>query len=214
MSSIISSIEIAIVDYQMGNLRSVQKALEHVGYTATVTSQPEEITQADKVILPGVGAFGDAMRELSQRNLVAPIRESIARGRPFLGICLGLQLLFEVGYEGGEQAGLGVLGGTVERFPGDLLRQRELKVPHMGWNQTTVAKADSPLMKDIPSDAYFYFVHSYYVRPAQAEAVWLNCQYGDDFCAAVWQDNLFATQFHPEKSQRDGLQLLKNFAAL
>lgn len=198
----------------MGNLRSVQKALEHVGYSATVTSQPEEIAQADKVILPGVGAFGDAMRELSQRDLVAPIRESIAQGRPFLGICLGLQLLFEVGYEGGEQVGLGVLGGTVERFSSELLRQQELKVPHMGWNQITVAKADSPLMKDIPSDAYFYFVHSYYVRPAQAEAVWLNCQYGVDFCAAVWQDNLFATQFHPEKSQRDGLQLLKNFAAL
>lgn len=198
----------------MGNLRSVQKALEHVGYTATVTSQPEQIAQADKVILPGVGAFGDAMRELSQRDLVAPIRESIARGRPFLGICLGLQLLFEVGYEGGEQAGLGVLAGTVERFPSDLLRQQELKVPHMGWNQTTVAKSGSPLTKDIPSDAYFYFVHSYYVRPAQVEAVWLNCQYGDDFCAAVWQDNLFATQFHPEKSQRDGLQLLKNFGAL
>lgn len=198
----------------MGNLRSVQKALEHVGYTATVTSQPEQIAAADKVILPGVGAFGDAMRELNQRGLVAPIRESIARGRPFLGICLGLQLLFEVGYESGQQAGLGVLGGTVERFSSEVLRPQNLKVPHMGWNQFSIAKTDCPLLKDIPSEAYFYFVHSYYVRPTQAQAVWLSCQYGLEFCAAVWQDNLFATQFHPEKSQRDGLQLLKNFAAL
>lgn len=198
----------------MGNLRSVQKALEHVGYAATVTSQPEQIAVADKVILPGVGAFGDAMRELSQRGLVAPIRQSIARGRPFLGICLGLQLLFEVGYEGGQQAGLGVLAGTVERFSGDELRRQNLKVPHMGWNQVEVAKAGCPLLKDIPSEAYFYFVHSYYVRLVETDALWLSCQYGLEFCAAVWQDNLFATQFHPEKSQRDGLQLLKNFAAL
>ncbi len=198
----------------MGNLRSVQKALEHVGYSATVTSQPEQIAQADKVLLPGVGAFGDAMRELQQRDLVAPIRESIARGRPFLGICLGLQLLFEIGFEGGQQEGLGVLGGTVDRFPSAELRQLDLKVPHMGWNQIAVAKADSPLLAGIPNDAYFYFVHSYFVQPTHTEAVWLSCRYGLEFCAAVWQDNLFATQFHPEKSQRDGLQLLKNFAAL
>ena len=198
----------------MGNLRSVQKALEHVGQTATVTSDPEQIASADKVILPGVGAFGDAMRELTSRGLVDPLRESIARGRPFLGICLGLQLLFEIGYEGGQQAGLGVLPGSVERFPVEMPSEQGLKVPHMGWNQVAIDKPDCPLLIDIPVDAHFYFVHSYYVHPAQSEVVWLSCDYGLPFCAAVWQDNLYATQFHPEKSQRDGLQLLKNFAEL
>ena len=198
----------------MGNLRSVQKALEHVGQTATVTSDPEQIASADKVILPGVGAFGDAMRELTSRGLVDPLRESIARGRPFLGICLGLQLLFEVGYEGGQQDGLGVLPGSVERFPAEMPSEQGLKVPHMGWNQVAIDKPGCSLLKDIPVDAHFYFVHSYFVRPAQTEVVWLSCEYGLPFCAAVWQDNLYATQFHPEKSQRDGLQLLKNFAEL
>ncbi len=189
----------------MGNLRSVQKALEHVGQVATVTSDPEQIASANKVILPGVGAFGDAMRELTNRGLVEPLRESIARGRPFLGICLGLQLLFEVGFEGGQHAGLGILPGSVERFPVEMPSQMGLKVPHMGWNQVTVDQPDCPLLIDIPTDAHFYFVHSYYVHPAQSDVVWLSCDYGLPFCAAVWQDNLYATQFHPEKSQRDGL---------
>lgn len=198
----------------MGNLRSVQKALEHVGCAATITSQPEQIAAAKKIILPGVGAFGDALRELQTRHLVQPIVESIRSGKPFLGICLGLQLLFEVGYEGGQQSGLGVLNGTVERFPASLPREQGLKVPHMGWNQIVIDKPGAPLLKDIPSEAYFYFVHSYYVKPTQPEIAWLSCDYGQRFCAAVWQDNLFATQFHPEKSQRDGLQLLKNFSEL
>lgn len=198
----------------MGNLRSVQKALEHVGCSATITCQPEEIANAKKVILPGVGAFGDALRELRSRHLVEPITESIRQGKPFLGICLGLQLLFDVGYEGGEQPGLGLLGGNVQRFPANFPSELGLKVPHMGWNQVRVHKADSPLLKDIPSDAHFYFVHSYFVTPTNDQLVWLSCDYGQQFCAAVWQDNLFATQFHPEKSQRDGLQLLKNFSEL
>lgn len=202
----------------MGNLRSVQKALEHVGCPATITSQPEEILAARKVILPGVGAFGDALRELRTRDLVDPIATVIRRGSPFLGICLGLQLLFEVGFEGGEQPGLGVLPGCVERFPGDMAdpthSDLKLKVPHMGWNQVSVVKPDCPLLREIPSQAHFYFVHSYFVRPADPQLTWLQCEYGVKFCAAVWQDNLFATQFHPEKSQRDGLQLLRNFAAL
>jgi len=214
----IPSTEIAIVDYQMGNLRSVQKALEHVGWDATITSQPDEIAAAQKIILPGVGAFGDALRELQSRHLVEPIADSIRQGKPFLGICLGLQLLFEIGYEGGEQPGLGILPGSVERFPAHLGAASPddvgLKVPHMGWNQISVDKPDSPLLKDIPSSAYFYFVHSYYVKPLDPRLTWLSCEYGLRFCAAVWQDNLFATQFHPEKSQRDGLQLLKNFAEL
>ncbi len=203
-------LDIAIVDYQMGNLRSVQKALEHVGARATVTSDPEEIAQAARVILPGVGAFGDAIRELTSRDLVEPIVQSIAAGKPFLGICLGLQMLFSVGAEGGEHQGLGVLKGRVERFSPSL----GLKIPHMGWNQVIEDQPHCPLLKDIPPQAFFYFVHSYYVVPDDASLSWLSCDYGQQFCASVWRDNLFATQFHPEKSQRDGLQLLKNFAAL
>ena len=204
------TIEIAIVDYQMGNLRSVQKALEHSGAQAVVTSDPDEVARARKVILPGVGAFGDAIRELRARDLVQPILESIAAGRPFLGICLGLQMLFDKGFEGGEHAGLGVLPGTVERFSPNL----GLKVPHMGWNTIRQEQADCPLLESIEPGAHFYFVHSYYVVPAETSAVWLTTEYGHSFCAAIWRDNLFATQFHPEKSQRDGLKLLENFANL
>ena len=203
-------IEIAIVDYQMGNLRSVQKALEHVGAEATITNDPNQIAEARKVILPGVGAFGDAMRELKSRNLPASIVDSIQSGKPFLGICLGLQLLFETGFEGERHQGLGVIAGEVVRFPNIVDR----KVPHMGWNQVRVEQRDCKLLNGISKDAYFYFVHSYYVQPADASAVWLSCDYGQQFCASIWRDNLFATQFHPEKSQRDGLKLLENFAAL
>lgn len=201
--------EIVIIDYQMGNLRSVQKALEHVGAAGTISSDPEVIAKADKVILPGVGAFGDAMRELQQRDLPAVIRESIKAGKPFLGICLGLQLLFEAGFEGERCDGLGVLAGEVVRFP-----RTELKVPHMGWNRIIESKTHCPLLKGIDSQAHFYFVHSYYVRPTDDSLVWLRAEYGATFCAAIWQDNLFATQFHPEKSQSDGLKLLENFAKL
>ncbi len=205
-----SRIDIAIVDYQMGNLRSVQKALEHVGAAATITNDPNQIAEAHKVILPGVGAFGDAMRELNARNLPESITEFIRTGKPFLGICLGLQLLFETGFEGERHQGLGVLEGEVVRFP----PMADLKVPHMGWNQVQAEKPACPLMADISSDAYFYFVHSYYVQPKDPDSVWLSCDYGRSFCASVWRDNLFATQFHPEKSQRDGLKLLENFAKL
>jgi imidazole glycerol-phosphate synthase subunit HisH len=205
-----SRLEIAIVDYQMGNLRSVQKALERVGSEGTITNDPNQIAEARKVILPGVGAFGDAMRELNARGLPAPIVDSIRSGKPFLGICLGLQLLFEIGYEGDSHHGLGVLKGDVVKFAGS----EDRKVPHMGWNRIHEEKGPCPLLQDVASDAYFYFVHSYYVRPKDTENTWLNCDYGQPFCAAVWKDNLFATQFHPEKSQRDGLKLLENFAKL
>ena len=206
-------VEIAIVDYQMGNLRSVQKALEQVGYTATITSDPIEIAAAGKVILPGVGAFGDAMAELESRRLVDPILQAIGSGKPFLGICLGLQLLFEFGLEGGSHRGLGVLPGTVERCPHSL-RDAGLKVPHMGWNRVRVDQPGCPLLDGIADDAYFYFVHSYCARPSDPSCQWLSCEYGEPFCAAIWRGNMFATQFHPEKSQRDGLRLLRNFAAL
>lgn len=200
---------IAIIDYQMGNLRSVQKGFERVGYAAEITSDPERLAAADKVVLPGVGAFEDAMTELRSRGLVEPIRELIAGGKPFLGICLGLQLLFDVSYEGGEFTGLGVLRGKVVRF--DL--PHEYKVPHMGWNQARIVRP-APILKGIPDQSHFYFVHSYYVVPDEADVVALESTYGHPFCAAIWRDNLFATQFHPEKSQTDGLQLLKNFAEL
>lgn len=201
---------IVIVDYQMGNLRSVQKALEHVGHHAEVTGDPDAIRAADKVILPGVGGFGDAIRELTTRDLAEPIKESIADGKPFLGICLGLQMLFDLGLEGGEHRGLGILGGRVERFPAF----EDLKVPHMGWNQVQIEKADCPLLHDVPATAYFYFVHSYFVTPADAKDCWMTCDYGIPFCAAVWRENLFATQFHPEKSQEHGLKILQNFAEI
>lgn len=199
---------ITIVDYQMGNLRSVQKALERVGGAARISSDPAEIASAERLILPGVGGFGEAMAELRRRDLVAPIRDFIATERPFLGICLGLQLLFERGYEGGVHEGLGVLKGEVVRF--DL--QAPWKVPHMGWNTVRSVNRPPILSQDIDG-TYFYFVHSYYVIPADPQVVALRCDYGGPFCAMVWRDSLFATQFHPEKSQADGLDLLRRFAA-
>jgi len=200
---------IAIIDYQMGNLRSVQKGFERVGFEAEITSDPQRLAAAEKVVLPGVGAFGDAMAELRARGLVEPIRELIAAGKPFLGICLGLQLLFDVGYEGGEHAGLGVLRGKVVRFdlpPG-------FKVPHMGWNQGRFVRP-APVLDGLQDGTHFYFVHSYYVVPEDSSLMAIETTYGHPFCAMIWRDNLFATQFHPEKSQADGLRLLRNFAKL
>ena len=200
---------IAIVDYQMGNLRSVQKGFEKVGVSATVTSDPDMIRNSDKVVLPGVGAFGDAMVELRRRDLVAPVIESIQQKKPFLGICLGLQMLFDRGHEGGVHEGLGIIPGEVVRFE----IPREYKVPHMGWNQAAI-KQDCPILKGIDEGTYFYFVHSYYVAPDQSDCVAIESTYHHPFCAMVWQDNVFATQFHPEKSQANGLKILKNFASL
>jgi glutamine amidotransferase len=198
---------IAIIDYQMGNLRSVQKGFEKVGHAAQITSSPAELAAADKIVLPGVGAFGDAMAELRRRDLVGPIRDAIASGKPFLGICLGLQLLFDVGYEGGQHEGLGILRGKVVRFE----LPREMKVPHMGWNRGRFLRG-APLLEGLADGAYFYFVHSYHCVPDDPALVAIESDYGGPFCAAVWRGNLFATQFHPEKSQADGLKLLKNFA--
>ena len=200
---------IAIVDYQMGNLRSVQKALEASGHDAVITGDRRQLEQASHIILPGVGAFRDAIEEIRRRDLVAPLLQSIQEGKPFLGICLGLQLLFEVSYEDGEYEGLGVLPGEVVRFP----RKPGLKVPHMGWNQAHVVRRP-PIWEDIADDAYFYFVHSYYARPRDERVTALVSDYDGPFCCVAWRDNVFATQFHPEKSQRDGLRLLDNFARL
>lgn len=198
---------ITIVDYQMGNLRSVQKGFERVGSAALISSDPEQVRTADKLVLPGVGAFGDAMHELRERGLTEAINEAIRRGAPFLGICLGLQLLFETSDEGGCHAGLGILPGKVVRFR----VPPPLKVPHMGWNQAHILQP-APLLAGVPSGTYFYFVHSYYVAPADGEVVAVQTTYDQPFCAMVWKDNVLATQFHPEKSQAAGLKLLSNFA--
>ena len=200
---------ITIVDYQMGNLRSVQKAVERVGGNAIITSDASQVAAADALILPGVGAFGDAIAEINRRDLADPIRDFVQTGRPFLGICLGLQLLFEHGYEHGTHQGLGILPGDVRRFelPSDY------KVPHMGWN-TVRQTAPSAILDEVVDGAHFYFVHSYYVVPEDESLTSLSCDYGGEFCAMVTRDNLFATQFHPEKSQANGLRLLRAFHQL
>ncbi|MBM4089445.1 MAG: imidazole glycerol phosphate synthase subunit HisH [Planctomycetes bacterium] len=200
---------IVIVDYGMGNLRSVQKGFERAGHAATISGDPRVVATADRVVLPGVGAFADAIAELHRRGLVEPLLASIASGRPFLGICLGLQLLFDVSLEGGEWRGLGVLPGKVERFA----LSREYKVPHMGWNQV-YRRRPAPILEGIADGAHFYFVHSYYVVPADRTLVAAEVEYHEPFCAMVWRDNLYATQFHPEKSQANGLRMLENFGRL
>jgi glutamine amidotransferase len=200
---------IVIVDYGMGNLRSVQKALEKVGHAAVISSDPNQIAEADKVILPGVGAFCDAIARLHEAGMVRPLVEHIRANKPFLGICLGLQLLFTKSYEDGEHAGLDLFKGEVVRFhnlPG-------LKVPHMGWNQAHIRRR-APVLDNLPDNTAFYFVHSYYVVPADTQVIATETDYPTAFTSMIRQDNLFATQFHPEKSQRAGLQILHKFAAL
>lgn len=201
---------IAIIDYGMGNLRSVQKALEHVGSSAVITSSAREIAAADKVILPGVGAFRDAIQALKDHQLIDVIHQSVESGRPFLGICLGMQLLLERSFEDGEYEGLGIIPGSVRRFDID----PSLKIPHMGWNQVSIVDSDNPLFAGADPDAWYYFVHSYYVDPADPTWTAATSDYGGPFTASVQQANVFATQFHPEKSQSAGLHLLKNFIDL
>jgi len=200
---------IAIIDYGMGNLRSVQKGFEKVGHKAVVTRDRDEVQKASKVVLPGVGAMEDAIGELNRLGLTNSILQAIDSGKPFLGICLGLQLLFERSYENGEHAGLGVLKGEVVRF--DL--PPEYSVPHMGWNQAIIRRRP-PILEGIEEGTHFYFVHSYYVVPEDPQVIAVEADYHKPFCAMVWRDNLFATQFHPEKSQDNGLKILKNFAEL
>ena len=202
---------ISILDYDMANLRSVQKGFEHVGATAQIISRPQEIETADKLVLPGVGAFADAVRTLRDRELAGPILRHIERGKPLLGICLGLQMLFEVDYEDGEHRGLGVLKGKVVRF--DVDSTHGLKVPHMGWNQLAV-KRPSPMLKGLDEGSGVYFVHSYHVVPEDPSIIATTTDYGGEFVSSIWRDNLMATQFHPEKSQKVGLAMLANFAAM
>jgi len=205
---------IAIIDYGMGNLRSVQKGFERVGYEAVVTADPRLVLDADRIVLPGVGAFRDCINNLEEGGFIEPILRVIREGRPFLGICLGLQLLFTESEEFGIHKGLNVIPGRVVRFPdGMTAGDEELKVPHMGWNQVSIKRRPSALA-GIPDNANFYFVHSYYVQPEDPSVVATTTQYGIEFCSSVWKDNVIATQFHPEKSQDRGLAILKNFGEM
>ncbi len=196
---------VVIIDYGAGNLRSVARAVAHIGFDPLVTSDPREVAAATRVILPGVGAAADTMRNLNERGLVEPVREYIASGRPFFGVCMGLQALLTVSEEGGEHACLDVIPGRVVRFP-----KSDLKVPHMGWNQVRQLR-DHPLFREIPDGAYFYFVHSYYAVPLDASAVIGETEYGVTFASVLARGRLVATQFHPEKSGELGLRVYRNF---
>jgi len=200
---------IAVIDYEMGNLRSVQKGFERVGHVATITSDPAVLADAAKIVLPGVGAFRDAIAALRERKLIEPIRTAVAAGKPFLGICLGLQLLFDKSFEDGEYEGLGIVPGEVVRFR----LPSEYKVPHMGWNQLQFRRRP-PIFDGVAEGTHFYFVHSYYVVPKDDSVIATETDYARPFCSSIWRDRLFAVQFHPEKSQAAGLRLLKNFADL
>ncbi len=200
---------IAIIDYDAGNLKSVEKALLRVGAESVVTRDPEVIRQADKVILPGVGAFGEAMEKLESFGLVELIREVVASGKPFLGICLGLQLLFEYSDEKEGCKGLSILKGGIKRIPDT----PGLKVPHMGWNSLKVTPG-AKLFEGLPEEPYVYFVHSYYLQAEEPEIVAATTEYGVTIHASVEKDNVFACQFHPEKSGETGLAILKNFVEL
>lgn len=195
----------------MANLRSVQKAFAEVGAEAAIVSKPEEVKRADRVVLPGVGAFADAVAFLRKSGLAEPILEHIASGKPFLGICLGLQMLMEAGYEDGTHQGLGILRGACVRFEVD--KTQGLKVPHMGWNQLHFEKP-CPLFKELPEGCSVYFVHSYHVTPTDRGVIACTTDYGGPFVSAIQRENVYATQFHPEKSQRVGLKILANFATL
>ena len=206
--------DVVIVDYGMGNLRSVSKALEATGATVVISEDAEQVAKADRLVLPGVGAFEDAMIALRRRGMDAAVRDFVATGRPFLGICLGLQLLFEIGLEDGEHQGLGILPGKCIPLPADLhdADGRRLKIPHMGWNSLVIHRR-APIYDGLAEGADVYFVHSYVVAPSDAAIASTWTDYGQRFVSSVWHENIMAVQFHPEKSQQVGLTMLRNFVA-
>jgi glutamine amidotransferase len=201
---------IALVDYGAGNVRSVQKALSAAGGDVRLVSTPDKVAQADAVVLPGVGAFDDCINAMQRQELVESIREFIASGKPFLGICVGYQALFEKSEEFNScSSGMDVFEGKVIRFSG-----KGIKIPQIGWNQVNIQKPDCPIFDGIDSGSYFYFVHSYFPEPRDSSIVASRTTYGVEFCSAIWKGNVFATQFHPEKSQKAGIKLLVNFVDL
>ena len=198
---------IGIIDYGMGNLRSVQKAFEAVGHSAPVVTEPAQIARASKLVLPGVGAFGDAMRNLHDRGAIGPLLDAAQRGVLILGICLGLQLFFEESSESGVHEGLGLFKGRVRRFP------ESARVPHIGWNQIRIRRK-SGILNGVPDGSFFYFVHSYYADPANEKDIVTTTDYGVDYASVVGNETIFGVQFHPEKSQELGLRILRNFGEL
>lgn len=215
---------IAIIDYGMGNIHSVEKALASMGADTMVTNKAEVVKTSDKVVLPGVGAFSDAISELERQNLIFVLKEHIKNKKSFLGICLGMQLLFEVSEEGNESKGLAILKGMVKKFEAKIAP----KVPHMGWNQLKISATKRggsannfggknktcPLLKDLPDNSYVYFCHSYYPKPNNENIIAAATDYGIDFASVIWQDNIYGVQFHPEKSQNIGLKIIENFVNL
>ncbi len=208
---------IAIIDSGIANLRSVEKGFARLGVSAEIVESPHRLAEAAGIVLPGVGAFADGIAKLRNNGFIEPLQRAIEKGTPVLGICLGLHFLFSESEEFGRHRGLDLLPGRVRRFAADMpdprLPDGRLKVPHMGWNRVRIER-DAPIFRGLPAEPYFYFVHSYYVEPAAPEVTAATTEYGVRFTAAIWRENLFATQFHPEKSQALGLKLLENFAAL
>ncbi|HTP08741.1 MAG TPA: imidazole glycerol phosphate synthase subunit HisH [Anaerolineae bacterium] len=204
---------IALIDYGISNLRSVQKAFEHLDTEVTLVDTPDRLDQAERLILPGVGAFPAGMKGLQERGLLEPIKQAAREGKPLIGICLGMQLLFESSDEMGDTRGLGLLPGKVTRLGGQSSVARDLKIPHMGWNQLDVVR-DHPLVRDLVSGSYAYFVHSYVIYPEDRNIVLTTTDYGGPFASIVGRGNVCGLQFHPEKSQAVGLKLLRNFLTL
>ncbi|MGK2908037.1 MAG: imidazole glycerol phosphate synthase subunit HisH [Desulfuromonadales bacterium] len=206
---------ITIIDYEMGNLRSVEKAFEKLGHATRISSSPEDLLTTDKIVLPGVGAFRDCINNLRAGGFVEPLMRHVESGKPLLGICVGMQMLFDESEEFGCHQGLGLVSGKVVRFPAGMEEGGErLKVPHMGWNNILI-RQPAPIFKDTADGSFVYFVHSYYCSANNQSDVAATCRYGDvEFCASVWRDNLMATQFHPEKSQAVGLEIFNNFGKL
>ena len=200
---------IAIIDYGAGNLQSVKKAFDFIGAESVITDNPEVINACDRVLLPGVGSFGDAMDSMAKNGLIETVKQNALSGKPFLGICLGLQLLFEESEESPGVKGLGIFKGKIKKFSPDM----GLKIPHIGWNSLEIKQNDT-LFKGIPENSYVYFVHSYYLHAEDEKDIATITNYGIDFHSAVGKNNVFATQFHPEKSGDVGLQILKNFASM
>jgi len=201
--------KVGIIDYGRGNLRSVENAFLAIGADAVLITQPEELADITHLVVPGQGEFGDCAANLKKQGMFEPIRQWVAEDKPYLGICVGYQLIFETGEESPEAEGLGLIKGTVKRFP-----DVGLKIPHMGWNSVKLTDPDHPIWAGLPEEPFFYFVHSYYPEPENENHVAAICDYALPFAAAVTRNNLIATQFHPEKSQHNGLQLLRNFISL